>query len=709
VSPQDENAQKLQKRQATPIQPKRKRSDEDSELIRKTRPYMKNRGTFCRTRTRHLKSKLVPETSESQSSSASRRTVLTGKSMKSLMAIAKEAGAPESEIEGAVDEAKYQDALASLVLKYERQTQTPLQQLADQERSVALDKLRLMKRHQLLEMADERFITTERITAAEKAKSFNESLMGFIADFDAGAVKSELDAKARIQELSKLKTTGLSKLARDKGVPEPAVTEAADSECPIDSLIGLIMKSESSQHIAPQDSVPTQALSQNPGQRADYLRKMRPSDLAQMACDVKINKAKVDEAQNGSNHKEAMVQLILESETQAVSGGVMVDLYRQQSLNGMSFTELKALAEQQKVSKKKNVAAEDTCDRKSALVALIIASETKLNQKQSEEDLVQRRRELGALKNSELSDKAREIGASPADIETALNDQDYRGSLMALILKVATPCRSSSSRGTIAVTPPVHAGANSGHQFTTLSEFLSDPGTSREVNFKDVVLLSHSKVVITGPTTPAAKKQPTVSSSTVVIGDVITGQEMSLTIKKNGDQLEHKLDELIAQRVKVVKAIRLGTGNNMVVTMGDDSTLVKDMENTTYTFETFPYIQYDVFSCKDEKRLNAQVSALLNIMDVDPLTSKNGKPWASVTVMDQVGIELKLSCWGYAEELRPGQIVVARGLLVTRETEKNDKGKYVPTESGSRIVSFSEKLTSFQDVTEIQSLCDRMS
>jgi hypothetical protein len=320
----------------------------------------------------------------------------------------------------------------------------------------------------------------------------------------------------------------------------------------------------------------------------------------------------------------------------------MVDLDRQQSLNGMSFTELKALAEKQKVSKHQIVAAEDNCDRKGAFVALIIASETRLNQIQSEEDLVKRRRELGALRNTELSEKAHENGASPADIETAMNDVDVKGSLMTLILKVSSPCRSSSSCGTIA--------DNSGSQFTTLSEFLSDPGTSREVNFKDVVLLSHSKVLITGPTTPAAKKQQTVSSSTVVLGDVHTGQELSITMKKNGDQLQHKLDELSTKRVKVVKAIRLGTGNAMVVTMGDDSTLVKDMANTTYSFATFPYIQYDVISCKAEKRLNAPVSVLMNIMDVDPLINKNGKPWASVIVMDQAGTELRLACWGYEED-----------------------------------------------------------
>jgi hypothetical protein len=56
-----------------------------------------------------------------------------------------------------------------------------------------------------------------------------------------------------------------------------------------------------------------------------------------------------------------------------------------------------------------------------------------------------------------------------------------------------------------------------------------------------------------------------------------------------------------------------------------------------------------------------------------------------------------------------GQTVIARGLQVSREQEKGANGRYVPTENESRTVSFMEKVTSFQDVSDIQTLCDRIS
>jgi hypothetical protein len=79
------------------------------------------------------------------------------------------------------------------------------------------------------------------------------------------------------------------------------------------------------------------------------------------------------------------------------------------------------------------------------------------------------------------------------------------------------------------------------------------------------------------------------------------------------------------------------------------------------------------------------------------------------TSCEFLACELSATSGLHTQELRAGQVVIARGLQVSREQEKNASGRYVPTESQSRTVSFSEKLTSFQDVSDIQSLCDRFS
>ena len=53
--------------------------------------------------------------------------------------------------------------------------------------------------------------------------------------------------------------------------------------------------------------------------------------------------------------------------------------------------------------------------------------------------------------------------------------------------------------------------------------------------------------------------------------------------------------------------------------------------------------------------------------------------------------------------------VIARGLIIQRDSEKNAEGRYVAKADGSKCLMFSEKLTSFQNVSDNEGLCSRFA
>ncbi len=63
----------------------------------------------------------------------------------------------------------------------------------------------------------------------------------------------------------------------------------------------------------------------------------------------------------------------------------------------------------------------------------------------------------------------------------------------------------------------------------------------------------------------------------------------------------------------------------------------------------------------------------------------------------------------HTQELESGAIVIGRGLMVVRDTERNENGKYVAKADGSRTLDFSAKMTSFEDVSDNQELCSRFN
>ena len=63
----------------------------------------------------------------------------------------------------------------------------------------------------------------------------------------------------------------------------------------------------------------------------------------------------------------------------------------------------------------------------------------------------------------------------------------------------------------------------------------------------------------------------------------------------------------------------------------------------------------------------------------------------------------------HTQELESGATVIGRGLMVVRDTERNENGKYVAKADGSRTMDFSQKMTSFEDVSDNQELCSRFN
>ena len=61
----------------------------------------------------------------------------------------------------------------------------------------------------------------------------------------------------------------------------------------------------------------------------------------------------------------------------------------------------------------------------------------------------------------------------------------------------------------------------------------------------------------------------------------------------------------------------------------------------------------------------------------------------------------------HTQELESGATVIGRGLMVMRATERNEYGKYVPLVDGSKTLDFSQKMSSFEDVSDIHELCSK--
>ena len=63
----------------------------------------------------------------------------------------------------------------------------------------------------------------------------------------------------------------------------------------------------------------------------------------------------------------------------------------------------------------------------------------------------------------------------------------------------------------------------------------------------------------------------------------------------------------------------------------------------------------------------------------------------------------------HTQDLESGATVIGRGLIVMRATEKNEYGKWVPLVDGSKTLEFSQKTSSFEDVSDIHELFSKFS
>ena len=63
----------------------------------------------------------------------------------------------------------------------------------------------------------------------------------------------------------------------------------------------------------------------------------------------------------------------------------------------------------------------------------------------------------------------------------------------------------------------------------------------------------------------------------------------------------------------------------------------------------------------------------------------------------------------HTQDLESGSTVIGRGLMVARATEKNVHGKWAPAVDGSKTLEFSQKTSSFEDVSDIHELFSKFS
>ena len=217
----------------------------------------------------------------------------------------------------------------------------------------------------LVQRAEAVGVSEEDLNAAEDADDFKAALVTLIVVQTAasGGPRRE-DVRA---ELKKLKLRSLKKRAAAAGVAEEALEAAKDADNYMDAIIELIVSRECA------------AASAAAALRTE-LSGMRLTALIKRASAAGVSEASLDDAEDGEDHKGALVDLILAHAKEATDNGSSNTARAVAALRAeLSVKKLRALMERATaagVPEDQLDEAEDEEDHRGALIDLIVSSET---------------------------------------------------------------------------------------------------------------------------------------------------------------------------------------------------------------------------------------------------------------------------------------------------------------------------------------------
>ncbi len=592
-----------------------------------------------------------------------------------LQNMALQSGANVEEVDNALDGKESIHELVAIVLKHESVLSSQVSPAENEEtaRELRILELNKMTVGPLRKMALQKKISVETIDEAEDNDNFHlkENLIFWILEADAVTSKISI----------------LKKLATHKGATAEEVEQAMKLDNVSDALAALVLKHESVDNHC-QDK-------KKPISRAEEIRNWNVSVLRKTALEKNIGEARMQEADESDDRKGSLVTFILQAENDDQSFESQEKEFR-----AMKTSDLRKMALKKNISAERMDQAEDNSDLKSSLVSFLLEADARVskNHNSSESQVQLRTQQLLALQNSCLRKLAFSASATEAEIEKALDSQNIKVALVEVVLKheqvvkgpsiqqqqalramtiselrkigllkkvstesldLAMDSASGPKDALIALVLDAEENDSintisqrevSVDHFITMSQFLDSNVPVKEVNLKNVRILSFSKVITTVPKGAASKKQTTSSSTTVVLGDESTGQELLASVKQKGDSLQSYMEGLKGCRVKAVKGRATRMSGHKTLSMEDDASFILDTECADGSLLQFPYVQYDTIAVATENRLGTQASVLLTINAAETYYKNDGDPWSLVTVSDTEGQEAKLKCWGYEQD-----------------------------------------------------------
>ena len=234
-------------------------------------------------------------------------------------------------------------------------------------------------------------------------------------------------------ELATLKPSALTKRAAGEGIDAEEIKQAKDSGDPKQALIELIVVAAATGGQTPAGAARLQAL-------RDELSALKPSELEERALAAGVDAEQVEEAVDGDAPKQALTELILAAEPPTTAAQDADDATEAAALRDeLAALKPSALTKrtlENGVDVEKIKQAKDSADPKQALIELIVAAAGRPMSAEAAR-LQALRDELGALKPSELEERARAAGINAEQVEEAVDGDAPKQMLTELLITAA--------------------------------------------------------------------------------------------------------------------------------------------------------------------------------------------------------------------------------------------------------------------------------
>ena len=242
---------------------------------------------------------LSPVASAAASLSPATRVRLT-----TLIKRATEAGATEEQLEQAEDEADHRGALAALIEVLEARSS----RRSGSAHAFLWTELSALKITALIKRATAAGVSQEAVERAEDSGNFKGTLVGLIVEHETVAAG---DPSLRLRtELSSVRLTALIQRATSAGVSEASLDEAEDAADHRAALIELVVAAEMR---ATADGGKSEAARAATALRLELSgKKLR--ELIERASAVGVTGQQLDDAEDTDDHKEALIDLIVQAE-----------------------------------------------------------------------------------------------------------------------------------------------------------------------------------------------------------------------------------------------------------------------------------------------------------------------------------------------------------------------------------------------------------